>query len=66
MSVPEDKIIPTDELRQVRDWCASRQADKPWYTEFGDSPKLLTKCDVMISLIDEVLASRSDPKGPRS
>jgi len=48
-----------EELTRVREWCASREADKPWYSEFGDSPKLLTKCDFMVALIDEVLTLRA-------
>ena len=52
--------IPDEELVRVRNWCADREAEKPWYGEFGDSPRLLTKCSFMVSLIGEVLLARAD------
>jgi hypothetical protein len=54
-----EKALSTDELTRVRDWCASRHAEKPWYAESGDSPKALVKCDFMVLLIGEVLEARS-------
>lgn len=52
--------LSDDELRRVRDWCAARHKDKPWYGEAGDSPKALVKCDFMVEIIDEVLAARAE------
>ena len=51
------KPIPKETIEQTHAWCDQRKKDKPWYTD-GDSPKLLTTCNFMMALIDEVLASR--------
>jgi hypothetical protein len=52
------ETLTTEELLKTREWCTSREAQKPWYGEYGDSPKMLTKCAIMVALIDEVVASR--------
>jgi hypothetical protein len=54
--------VSEEKLAEVRGWCAERKAQKPWYGEGEDSPKMLTTCDFMISLIDELLALRSSVK----
>jgi hypothetical protein len=51
--------LGTDELRRTREWCATRETEKPWYGAAGDSPKMLTTCNFMVALIDEVLAARA-------
>lgn len=60
-----NKPLDDKALIETRDWCVQRKIDKPHYAEFDDSPKLVTKCDFMISLIDEVLASRATQAGER-
>lgn len=54
--------VSEEKLAEVRGWCAERKAQKPWYGEGEDSPKMLTTCDFMISLIDDLIALRSSVK----
>lgn len=54
-----EQKLSTESLEEIRAWCSKRAADKPWYGEFGDSPKMLMKCDFMAALIDEVLKARA-------
>ncbi|MER9357463.1 hypothetical protein NKI61_29970 [Mesorhizobium sp. M0514] len=53
------ETLTTEELLKTREWCTSREAQKPWYGEYGDSPKMLTKCAIMVVLIDEAIAGRA-------
>lgn len=59
-AVPDGRISD-ERLAEMLEWCQQRKADKPWYGEGDESPKMVTTCDFMIAVVRELQSLRSSP-----
>ena len=54
----KENRVSDERLAEMLVWCTERKEQKPWYGEGDDSPKMVTTCDFMISIICELQSLR--------